>query len=204
VPPSAIVEFYFSPGSRYSYLAASQIPRLQADTGCKVEWRPVSGGDIRRLRGRDPFAGEPVSGQYDWTYRERDARRWAEYYGIPFREPPRHDLDFQLLARAATAANHLGRAAEYGWRLCAAVYGSEVWPVDEDACVRIAGELGLVANDFRTVLHAASTARTLADTAEEACRRGVFGVPAFFCGNEMFWGNDRLVLLKHFLQKRSG
>jgi 2-hydroxychromene-2-carboxylate isomerase len=164
----------------------------------------VSGSDIRRLRGLDPFAGEPVSGQYNWVYRERDARRWADYCGIPFREPPRHDLDFQLLARAATAAAHLGRAAEYGWRLCATVYGSGVWPVDERACVHIAEELGLAAADFRAVLHAASTARTLASTAEEACHRGAFGVPTFFYGSEMFWGNDRLVILEHFLQKQSG
>jgi 2-hydroxychromene-2-carboxylate isomerase len=28
-----IVEFFFSPGSRYSYLAASQIPSIEAETG---------------------------------------------------------------------------------------------------------------------------------------------------------------------------
>jgi 2-hydroxychromene-2-carboxylate isomerase len=27
---------------------------------------------------------------------------------------------------------------------------------------------------------------------EEAQRRGVFGAPTFFVGEEMFWGNDRL------------
>src|SRR6185369_5309227 len=63
------VEFFFAPGSRYSYLAASQVPALERETGCTVEWRPVSGTEIRSFRGRDPFVGEPVSGQYDWTYR---------------------------------------------------------------------------------------------------------------------------------------
>jgi len=54
-------------------LAASQMPRLEQETGCTVDWQPVSGPDIRRLRGRDPFAGEPVSGQYDWSHRRYDA-----------------------------------------------------------------------------------------------------------------------------------
>jgi DSBA-like thioredoxin domain len=115
------VEFFFSPASRYSYLAASQMARLEAETGCTVDWRPVNGGDIRKLRRHDPFEGEPVSGQYDWSYRERDARLWGEYYGIRFREPPSHRFDFSLLARAATAAKRLGRAADYGWRICVAV-----------------------------------------------------------------------------------
>jgi len=35
------VEFFFSPGSRYSYLAASQIPSIEAETGCVVDWRPA-------------------------------------------------------------------------------------------------------------------------------------------------------------------
>jgi 2-hydroxychromene-2-carboxylate isomerase len=87
---------------------------LEAETGCIVDWRPVNGGDIRKLRRRDPFEGEPVSGQYDWSYRERDARLWADFYGIRFREPPSHHFDFWLLARAARAAKRLGRAADYG------------------------------------------------------------------------------------------
>ena len=43
-----VVEFFFSPGSRYSYLAASQMPALEADAGCTVDWRPVHGPDLRR------------------------------------------------------------------------------------------------------------------------------------------------------------
>src|SRR5262249_47702614 len=123
------IEFFFSPGSRYSYLASSRIAALEAKTHCVVDWRPVNGPDIRALRGRDPFAGPPVSGQYDWAYRELDARRWAAHYGIGFREPPSHTFDFALLARAAVAAKRLGAAAAYGRRICATVYASDVWPV---------------------------------------------------------------------------
>jgi 2-hydroxychromene-2-carboxylate isomerase len=93
----ATVEFFFSPGSRYSYLAASQMPSLERETGCRVDWRPVNGSDIRSLRGRDPFAGDPASGQYEWSYRRADAERWASYYSIPFREPPTHHFDSRLL-----------------------------------------------------------------------------------------------------------
>jgi 2-hydroxychromene-2-carboxylate isomerase len=57
------VEFFFAPGSRYCYLAASQICSLETDTGCRVDWRAVYGPDLRALGGRDPFAGPPVSGQ---------------------------------------------------------------------------------------------------------------------------------------------
>ncbi|MGQ3058446.1 MAG: DsbA family protein, partial [Nevskia sp.] len=34
---------------------------------------------------------------------------------------------------------------------------------------------------------------------DEAIKRGAFGAPTFFVGSEMFWGNDRLVLLESAL-----
>jgi 2-hydroxychromene-2-carboxylate isomerase len=201
MPRPTIVEFFFSPGSRYSYLAASQIPSLESETGCRVDWRPVNGGDIRELRGRDPFACDAVSGQYDWTYRRVDAERWADYYGIAFREPPTHRFDFTLLARAATAAKRLGVAAQYGWRLCSTVYGSDLWPIDEAVCLRIAEQVGIEKPAFAAVLSDAETDQALRSAAEEAHRRGAFGVPTFFVGDQMFWGNDRVVILKHALTK---
>jgi 2-hydroxychromene-2-carboxylate isomerase len=124
---------------------------------------------------------------------------WAEYYGIPFREPPTHDFDFQLLCRAAMAARRLGVGPAYGWRLCQAVYGSAIWPLDENVCRRIAQEVGLSSADFRSALADPETEHQLLESALEAHRRGAFGVPTFFIGDQMFWGNDRIVLLRHFL-----
>lgn len=196
-----IVEFFFSPGSRYCYLAASQVPRIEASTGCRFEWRPVRGPEIRALRGRDPFAGEPVSGQYDWVYRERDARMWADYYGIPFREPPNHQLDFDLLARAAAAGKLLGAGAAYGWALCAAAYGSDRWPVDRQACLALAGPAGLARSEVDRLLDDPSVEELLAGAAREACDRGAFGVPTLFLGQRMYWGNDHLVLLEYALRR---
>jgi 2-hydroxychromene-2-carboxylate isomerase len=200
VPP---VEFFFSPGSRYSYLASTRIAALEAKTRSTVEWRAVNGPDIRALRGRDPFAGVPVSGQYDWGYRELDARRWAAHYGIAFREPPTHAFDFALLARAAVAATRLDAAAAYGRRICAMVYASDVWPIDARVCIDVAVDVGLSAREFATMLDAPETAHLLANTAVEAVGRGVFGVPTFFVGDQMFWGNDRIVLVEDAIERRT-
>lgn len=65
---AAEVEFFFSPASRYSYLAATQMAGLERETGCTVRWRPVHGPEIRRLRGRDPFSGSAASGRYEPAY----------------------------------------------------------------------------------------------------------------------------------------
>ena len=95
----------------------------------------------------------------------------------------------------------LGRAADYGWRICAAVYGTDTWPIDETVCIALAEEIGLAADLFWATLEDPETERVLAAAAEEAFRRGAFGVPTFFVGAQMFWGNDRLTILKHVLKR---
>jgi 2-hydroxychromene-2-carboxylate isomerase len=195
------IEFFFSPGSRYCYLAGSQLSRISSRTRCRFDWRPVRGTEIRLLRGRDPFQGEPVSGQYEWTYRRRDAEMWAEYYGIHFREPPSHEFDFDLLARAAAAASRLGACESYGSALCGAVYGSDTWPIDREVCLELAEELGLSRRQFDRALDEAATRELLTGNARDAHGRGAFGVPTFFLDGVMYWGNDRLVLLEHALTR---
>jgi 2-hydroxychromene-2-carboxylate isomerase len=54
---------------------------------------------------------------------------------------------------------------------------------------------------FARELASPGPARRLAETAEEAHSAGAFGVPTFVVDDRMFWGNDRLVLVRHFLKK---
>lgn len=74
--------FHYSPGSRYSYLALSQTPDLEASLHITFNWIPVVGARIRAIPGVDPFAGPAQSGQYDWDDRRRDAEARADLYGI--------------------------------------------------------------------------------------------------------------------------
>ena len=57
---------------------------------------------------------------------------------------------------------------------------------------------------FARSLADARTAAQLASTVEEAVARGVFGVPSFVLGEDVYFGNDRLVLLRHALLKTAG
>ena len=45
------------------------------------------------------------------------------------------------------------------------------------------------------------TKRALRYVTEGAVGRGVFGAPAFFVGDEMFWGNDRLHFVEEALER---
>ncbi len=189
--------FYFSTGSRYSYLATSQIPLLERRFGVEFRWVPVNGKRIRALRGADPFAGVPVSGQYDWGYRERDAKAWAEFYGIAFAEPEDVEFDVELLLRAVIAAGDRGDMRAYAWALAREVFANRTWPLDQRVVRRVAEDQGIDLDGFDDAC--ADAATRLEENCVEAVERGAFGTPSVFIGDELFWGNDRLQLVAHRL-----
>ena len=196
-PPA--VEFFYGLGSRYSYLASTRIARLESETGCRVRWRPLFSGDLFAARGRDPFAGAPASGQYDWAYRRRDAERWAAYYGVPYREPDDVRFDPRRLALACAAAARLDAVEAFSRSLFQALFVDGISPLDDALCVTLAHQRASIRRSFRRALDQPETAADLAATVEEAIALGVFGVPSFVLGDEVYFGNDRLVLLRHAL-----
>lgn len=197
----AVVEFVFGLGSRYSYLASTQLGALRQKTGCELVWTPISSTELMGLRGNSPFAGPPVSGQYDWGYREKDALDWAAYYGVPFTEPHPAPQDHQLMAIACRAAENLGAMVPYVHALFRAVF-DEHREIDSGACVDVASRTGLDRVAFGAALANPAIRTRVSADARKCAEKGVFGVPSFLVDDRMFWGNDRLVLLSHYLANR--
>ena len=144
------VRFYYAVGSRYSYLASTQMATLERQTGCEVVWRPLHSADLYALRGASPFEGRPVSGQYDWDYRRLDAERWADYYGVPYKEPRGAvDFDPRLLARACVAADTLGAVRPYSGSLFSAAFVESLPEIGTEQCVERAETLGAAGRRLR-------------------------------------------------------
>lgn len=194
------IDFYYSIGSRYSYLASTQINALTKETDYQVEWHPINSVRLIAQRQRSPFEGKPISGQYEWTYRELDAKRWAKFYGVPYLEPRgRVHFDSELLALACMAAKRLGKVEEYSRLLFAAMFQDSLSAIDERECITRAKACGIDVNDFQAVLKEEETVKQLDATINQAFNAGVFGVPTFIVLGELFWGNDRIMLLRHYL-----
>ncbi len=196
------VDFYYGVASRYSYLASVRIKALEDETGCSVRWLPICSRDLIVLGG-DPFDGGAGSGQYDWPYRRADAERWAEYYGVPYNEPDFDDYDPFELAMACLAAERLGAVAAYSRALFRAVF-VDGGVIDAARCAHMAVAAGLERAAFAAALSDPSLFEVHAARIEEAHGRGAFGVSSFFVGERLFWGNDRMVLLRHHLLQSGG
>jgi 2-hydroxychromene-2-carboxylate isomerase len=198
-----VVDAYLGLGSRYSYLASTQLDRIAQETGASFNWIPIFSEELRPPD-RDPFKGPPISGQYEWFYRRQDAEAWADYYQVPFREPMgRLTVDYRLLVRAAFAAGSLKQRVPMMKRLFAAVFIDDRADIDAAACIDCAVDIGIERNAFRNAFQNPAIEAERFAIVERAQARGVFGVPFFFTGGRSFFGNDRLVLLTHHLNQKS-
>ena len=197
LPTKPVVDAYLGLGSRYSYLASTQLDRIASDTGVTFNWIPIVSAELFKP-GRNPFEGAPVSPQYDMRYREQDARAWAEYYVVPFREPTgRLSFDPALLVRAVLAAAEA--RVPMMKRIFQGVFADDRTRIDVADVADFAQTVGLDRYKFRKTLADPSLEAERLVIAEKAMARGVFGVPYFIVGNRSFFGNDRLPLLHHYL-----
>ena len=193
------IEAYLGLGSRYSYLASTQLARIEGATGCRFRWIPIDSAElIRRAHdGASPFDRESPRGQYDAAYRDIDAARWARFYDVPYRPPRFAALGPSDMALACWRVDGDGERAA----MCRAIY-DEVFArgteMTRDVLVRIASAFAVPGDaSAQDALSRSRHSGAIAD----ALAKGVFGVPTFVVENELFWGNDRLPLLEDFLSR---
>jgi 2-hydroxychromene-2-carboxylate isomerase len=194
------VRFFFGIGSRYSYLAATQVPHLARETGAHFDWRALHSPELIADAGPDPFHPENRRGQYDGAYRTQDATRWASYYGVPYREPPWAEIDWKAIALAAVAADALGAGEAFAMGLFKACFAEGRTPRDASALVELAQSVGLSAQAFSDAVASPATTERHRENLEAARAAGAFGVPSFVLDDgQLFWGQDRLPLLRQEL-----
>ena len=177
------IEFLFDYASPYSYLANEVIGRELGEKAT-IRYRPVY------LRGFESFAkGVPYTAPR-LAYMLLDLKRCAAEYGIEFNAPASFPVNGLYALRAAIAAQRAGVFEKFHTPMFRAVWARGKEASTKDGVVAILRELELA--ELAGSLDDASIKDELRAATDAAAKRGVFGVPTFFVGNEMWWGHDRL------------
>jgi len=191
---AASIDVYYDFRSPYAYFAAHRLPDRAID-GHAWRWCPVSIDVLLNLQaGREPWAAysDPLSAPKR-AHLIADVRRLAAYYDLPLRAPrPSRPNSVPALCLAALVDGP-ARAA-----FSIAVFNA-LWRDQQD----IADPAVLTAclahsrarADLVSVAFTDEARARLAEQTQEAYARGIFGVPSFAVGTDIFFGNDRLDLL---------
>jgi len=196
------VEFYYDLVSPYSYLAYGRMNQICEEYGAELVLRPMLLGAVHKAVGLQAPIEIPGKGRYQ----VQDIHRWADYYEVPINLPDPFPFRTLKTMRAAMWCAQEGDLESFTheafvlyWEEGGAPRGFE--EADEDGPLReVSRRIG---RDPEEVLEGTATGvvkEALRSATSEAVERGVFGAPAFFVGDEMFWGNDRLHFVEAALQ----
>ena len=196
---SKTVEFFFDLGSPASYLAHTQLPALCRDCGAALVYRPMLLGGVFQATGNASPAMIPAKGRY----MIRDLARYAERYGVPMRFNPHFPINTLSLMRLLVAVQ-LHQPERLDDALQALFQATWVDGVNMGDPVRVAEVLaaaGLDAAALQQQIGEPAVKEALKATTEEAVRRGVFGAPTCFVGDDMYFGQDRLEFVREALSR---
>ena len=90
-------EFWFDFGSPAAYLAFTQIPKIETETGAKAVYCPMLLGGVFQATSNHSPATIPAKGKYIFN----DFNRFAKRYGVPFSSNPHFPINTLLLMRGA-------------------------------------------------------------------------------------------------------
>ena len=181
-------DWYFDFLSPFSYLQLVQFDRLPPDL--EITYRPVLfAGLLGHWEHKGPAE---IPAKRVHTY------RWCHWYaarhGIPFRMPPAHPFNPLRPLRLAVA-----QGAEPA--LIRAIFDA-IWAEGrdlsrDDEWQGLTERLAIA--DAEEAIARPEVKEALRRGTEEAAKRGVFGVPTFAIGGELFWGLDATDLVLDYL-----
>ena len=180
--------------SPYAYLAVEPAYRLEQDFDISLSWLPYT-LDIPLFLGSVEDRDENQWRKVRYAY--MDARRLANKRGLTVRGPKKI-YDSSIAGIGMLFAQREGVFRAYNDRIFERFWKRELAIEDVDAIAGVLIEAGADTAGFPAFL--AGEGRRAHDRIyAEAQELGVFGVPTFVLDGELFWGADRLYLLKERL-----
>lgn len=192
------LEFFFDYASPYSYFASEQVEALAQRTGAEVRWRIFLLGAVYKATGNVP----PISVSSKVMYLSKDLSDWAQYLGLPpLRLPDTFPVNSLKANRLGLVAAEQGRIIPFSHAAFRAsfVHGKDV--NDPAVLAELAREAGMDPEKSLARVDNQEIKDALRRNTDEAVARGAFGAPTFFVGEEMFFGNDRLMFVERALKQ---
>jgi 2-hydroxychromene-2-carboxylate isomerase len=189
----ATIDFIYDFGSPNAFLARQVLPATAARTGAAINLIPcLLGGIFKATNNRSPGeAFGEVKGKL--AYEGLETRRFIARHGIEgFRMNPHFPVNTLTIMRGLIAARRMGVGDAYLETVEQAMWRGGEKMDDPQVVARVLTAAGLDAPALLAATQDPDVKAELVANTEAAVARGVFGIPTFFVGEEMFFGKDRL------------
>jgi len=197
------IEYYLSVVSPWSYLGHRRFCDIARENSAEILYLPIDSSILFAKTGG--LALKDRSPQRK-RYRMQELRRWRSRLELELNlEPQYFPTDSNLASRAIIGAIEAGHdVAELVYELMRTVWVREE-DVSEVSAVKGAIERsGGSVDDLLAAANHSNVQDIIIENSEQAVSKGVFGVPSYVVGEEVFWGQDRIEFLDAFLINELG
>ena len=192
------VELYWDVGSTNTYFALKLVRPVLERTGARLVLHPFNLGHVFRQNDYVVLEEPPAK----LANRKRDLARWAQKHRLPFRFPTVFPIKSSRVLRGSLAMRELGLEMPFVEQVMAAYWERDDASIAEYAGLRpIVEGLGVDPARFEAICERADVRQALVDSTDRGLARGIFGVPSFVVGDEIFWGKDRMDFVEDELNR---
>ncbi len=191
------LDFYFDCSSPWTYLAFHAIQPLIAEVGAEIAWKPILVGGVFNAVNQTVYHSRAKPNPLKQTYMLKDLAAWARLHGLRIAFPPTiFPVNSVKCMRGAFVALDEEKLVPYATAAFEAYWGDDRDIGREDVLAGIAAKAGIDRQRFFAGIETAACKARLRTNTDELIARGGFGSPTMFVGEQMFFGNDRLPLVR--------
>lgn len=194
-----MIEFFFDCSSPWTYLAFHNIQPLAKELGAEIIWRPILVGGIFNTVNPRVYAQRETPVPLKARYMKKDLQDWARSAGLAIKMPP---TVFPVNSvKAMRGCIWLGKDMVPFATSVFEAYWSEDKDISQDAVLaEICKKVGIDEPKFFAGISEQAIKDQLKANTEEVVVRGGFGSPTIFVNRtDMYFGNDRLPLIREAL-----
>ena len=194
------IEYYLSVVSPWSYLGHRRLCDIARANSAEILYLPIDSSILFAKTGG--LALKDRSHQRK-RYRMQELRRWRSRLELELNlEPQYFPTDSNLASRVIIGAIEAGDdVAELVYELMRTVWVREEDVSETSVVIGAIERSGGSVDDLLAAANHSNVQDIIIENSEQAVSKGVFGVPSYVVGEEVFWGQDRLEFLDLFLNE---
>ena len=199
-----MIDCFFDCSSPWTWLAFRNLQPLAAELGVAVDWRPVLVGGIFNTVNPSVYAFRENGVPAKQAYHRKDLMDWARHDGVQILFPPTvFPVNSVKAMRGCCWLKSQGLLLPFAEAVFKA-YWTDDRDIAQDAVLGdICAALGIDAVAFLAAIGTPEIKAQLKANTDEVIARGGFGSPTMFVGgDDMYFGNDRLGLVRQAVLRR--
>ncbi|MBI5506169.1 MAG: 2-hydroxychromene-2-carboxylate isomerase [Deltaproteobacteria bacterium] len=197
------LEFFYDCSSPWTYLAFHRIEAVAAEGEARLIWRPILVGGVFNAVNQSVYEQRRSPVFPKLRYAVKDLQDWARLYGLNIGQPPVFPVNSAKAMRGALVAEEHGCVSRYSRRVFETYWGNLRDISCDEVLAAVVSEVGLDQHEFFDKISSPHYKERLRTNTDELIERGGFGSPTIFVDeDDMYFGNDRLVLVADALARK--